>query len=108
VRAVHYPGLADHPGREVLIREQSSFGGMIALEVDNAARVPGILAGVKVFLFAESLGGVESLITYPSVQTHADIDAATRARLGIHDRLLRLSVGIEDADDLIADLKSVL
>lgn len=108
VRAVHYPGLADHPGREVLVREQSGFGGMIALEVDNAARVPGILAGVKVFLFAESLGGVESLITYPSVQTHADIDAATRARLGIHDRLLRLSVGIEDADDLIADLKSVL
>jgi cystathionine beta-lyase/cystathionine gamma-synthase len=66
------------------------------------------LAGVKIFLFAESLGGVESLITYPSVQTHADIDEATRHRLGINDRLLRLSVGIEDVRDLIDDLETVL
>ena len=108
VRAVHYPGLPDHPGRDLLLREQSGFGGMIAFEVDDVARVPAILSGVKVFSFAESLGGVESLITYPAVQTHADIDPATRARLGIHDRLLRLSVGIEDADDLIADLRQVL
>jgi cystathionine beta-lyase/cystathionine gamma-synthase len=87
---------------------RTGFGGMIAFEVDDAARVPAILAGVQVFLFAESLGGVESLITYPAVQTHADIDPATRARLGIDDRLLRLSVGIEDAEDLINDLQRVL
>ena len=108
VRAVHYPGLPGHPGRDILVREGSGFGGMIAFEVDDAARVPAILSGVQVFLFAESLGGVESLITYPAVQTHADLDPATRARLGIHDRLLRLSVGIEDAEDLIADLRRVL
>ena len=108
VRAVHYPGLPDHPGRDILVREHCGFGGMIAFEVTDAARIPAILANVQLFLFAESLGGVESLITYPAVQTHADIDAATRTRLGINDRLLRLSIGIEDAEDLIADLQSVL
>ena len=81
---------------------------MIAFEVDDPARIPGILAGVKVFLFAESLGGVESLVTYPAVQTHADVDPATRERLGINNRLLRLSVGIEDVGDLIRDLEAVL
>jgi len=97
-----------HPGREILLREKSGWGGMIAFEVVDPDRVPGILSGVRVFLFAESLGGVESLITYPSVQTHADIDEATRQRLGINDRLLRLSVGIEDVRDLIHDLEGVL
>ena len=81
---------------------------MIAFEVSDPSRVPDILSGVRVFLFAESLGGVESLITYPAVQTHADIDKATLERLGINDRLLRLSVGIEDVQDLIGDLESVL
>ena len=108
IRRVWYPGLPDHPGREILEREGIGPGGMIAFEVDDSARVPVVLAGVKVFLFAESLGGVESLITYPAVQTHADMDPAIRERLGINDRLLRLSVGIEDADDLIRDLESVL
>jgi cystathionine beta-lyase/cystathionine gamma-synthase len=108
VPRVHYPGLPGHPGRDLLLREKSGWGGMIAFEVSDAARVPAILTGVRVFLFAESLGGVESLITYPAVQTHADIDAATRRRLGINDRLLRLSVGIEDIRDLIADLENVL
>ncbi len=108
VRRVYYPGLASHPNRNILLREKSGFGGMISFEVDDPARVPVILANVKIFLFAESLGGVESLITYPSVQTHADIDEATRHRLGINDRLLRLSVGIEDVRDLIDDLEAVL
>ena len=108
VRRVYYPGLPEHAGRDILLREKSGWGGMIAFEIDDPARVPGILSGVRVFLFAESLGGVESLITYPSVQTHADIDAATRQRLGINDRLLRLSIGIEDAQDLIHDLEEVL
>ena len=108
VRRVYYPGLANHPGRDILLREKSGWGGMISFEVDDPARVPTILANVKIFLFAESLGGVESLITYPSVQTHADIEEATRHRLGINDRLLRLSVGIEDVADLLDDLETVL
>lgn len=108
VRRVYYPGLSSHPNRNILLREKSGWGGMISFEVDDPARVAAILAGVKIFLFAESLGGVESLITYPSVQTHADIDEATRHRLGINDRLLRLSVGIEDVRDLLDDLETVL
>jgi cystathionine beta-lyase/cystathionine gamma-synthase len=108
VRRVYYPGLPNHPGRDILLREKSGWGGMISFEVDDPARVAAILANVKIFLFAESLGGVESLITYPSVQTHADIEEATRHRLGINDRLLRLSVGIEDVADLLDDLETVL
>jgi len=108
VRRVYYPGLSKHPGREILDREHSGYGGMISFEVEDAARIPAILAGVKIFTFAESLGGVESLITYPAVQTHADMDVSVRERLGINDRLLRLSVGIEDVGELIEDLKDVL
>lgn len=108
VPLVHYPGLPGHPGRIILKREQAGYGGMIAFEVDTPERVPSILAGVRTFLFAESLGGVESLITYPAVQTHADIDPELRERLGINNRLLRLSVGIEDVGDLIADLEALL
>jgi len=108
VRQVHYPGLPSHPGHAILLREKCGWGGMIAFEIDDPERVPEILAGVRVFLFAESLGGVESLITYPAVQTHADIGEATRERLGINRRLLRLSVGIEDPLDLIRDLENVL
>lgn len=104
VRRVCYPGLDAHPGRDLL----TGFGGMIAFEVADPARVPGILAGVRVFLFAESLGGVESLITYPLVQTHADLPPELCERVGINNRLLRLSIGIEDADDLIRDLEFVL
>ncbi|MEI6563673.1 MAG: PLP-dependent aspartate aminotransferase family protein [bacterium] len=108
VRRVYYPGLPNHPGRTILDREHSGYGGMISFEVDDAARIPSVLAGVKVFTFAESLGGVESLITYPAVQTHADMEPALRERLGINDRLVRLSVGIEDVGELIADLQEVL
>lgn len=108
VSRVYYPGLPTHPGRQILEREGSGYGGMISFEVTDPARVASILAGVKVFTYAESLGGVESLITYPVVQTHADIDAAIRERLGINHRLLRLSVGIEDIGELIDDLKGVL
>jgi len=108
VPVVHYPGLPGHPGRAILAREKAGYGAMIAFEVEDPARVPGILSGVKTFLFAESLGGVESLITYPAVQTHADMDPEIRERLGINNRLLRLSVGIEDVEDLIADLEGLL
>jgi cystathionine beta-lyase/cystathionine gamma-synthase len=108
VKKVYYPGLPHHSGRSILDRERSGYGGMISFEVAEAARIPEVLASVKVFTFAESLGGVESLITYPAVQTHADIDAGLREKLGINDRLLRLSVGIEDVGELIADLQEVL
>jgi cystathionine beta-lyase/cystathionine gamma-synthase len=108
VRHVYYPGLPTHPGHQAMRRQASGFGAMLALEIDDAARVPGILAGVRTFMFAESLGGVQSLITYPMVQTHADIDPPIRERLGINDRLLRLSIGIEDVADLQRDLTEVL
>ena len=107
VTKVHYPGLPDHPGHTRL-QSGGGFGGMIAFEVQDPERVPQILKNVKVFLFAESLGGVESLITYPLVQTHADVDPALLAKLNINNRLLRLSVGIEQVDDLIRDLEHVL
>jgi cystathionine gamma-synthase/cystathionine beta-lyase len=87
VRRVHYPGLATHNGHAILAKQSRGFGAMISFELDDAAHVPAVLAGVKVFLFAESLGGVESLITYPVTQTHADMDPEVRERLGIHDRL---------------------
>jgi cystathionine beta-lyase/cystathionine gamma-synthase len=81
---------------------------MVSFEIRDPDRVPAILAGVKVFLFAESLGGTESLITLPAVQTHADIDPEIRARLGVTEGLLRLSIGLEDPRDLIRDLRLVL
>jgi cystathionine gamma-synthase/cystathionine beta-lyase len=108
VKRVYYPGLPGHPGHDTLKSQASGFGAMIAFEVEDAARVPAILEGVRVFLFAESLGGVESLITYPRVQTHADMAPAVLDRLGIGHGLLRLSVGIENVADLIRDLENVL
>ncbi len=108
VTRVCYPGLNGHPGRTRLLRERSGFGGMIAFEVQDPRRVPAILKGVRIFIFAESLGGVESLISFPLVQTHADLPADLLQRVGINDRLLRLSIGIEDVDDLIHDLETVL
>lgn len=108
VRRVYFPGLPNHPGRQILDREGSGYGGMISFEVEDSSRIPALLAGVKIFTFAESLGGVESLITYPAVQTHADMDASLREKFGINDRLLRLSIGIEEVGELIDDLKELL
>lgn len=108
VRRVCYPGLASHPGHAVLRRQSSGCGAMLSFEVAEPAQIPGILAGVRVFMFAESLGGVVSLITFPAVQTHADMDAAVRERLGVSLRLLRLSIGVEDVEDLRQDLERVL
>jgi cystathionine beta-lyase/cystathionine gamma-synthase len=104
VAKVHYPGLETHPGHDILKSESRGFGAMIAFEVIEHALVEQLLMKTRLISFAESLGGVESLITFPEVQTHADIEPEIRKRLGINDVLLRLSVGIEDADDLIADL----
>lgn len=105
VKKVYYPGLAGHPGRERLAKMSTGFSAMISFEVADMVTVKRALESVHVFIFAESLGGVESLITYPAVQTHSDIEPAERERLGINDRLLRLSIGVENVDDLIADLK---
>lgn len=108
VTRVHYPGLVNHPGYTTLAAQAGGCGAMVSFEVDDPSLVPRVLERVKVFLFAESLGGVESLITFPAVQTHADLDAATRQRLGINDRLLRLSLGVEHIDDLVEDLEQAL
>jgi cystathionine beta-lyase/cystathionine gamma-synthase len=104
VKKVYYAGLPAHPGHEVLKRQASGFGGMISFETDSRDTVERVLSGVKIIAFAESLGGVETLITYPSLQTHADVPPAEREKRGINERLLRLSVGIENQKDLIADL----
>jgi cystathionine beta-lyase/cystathionine gamma-synthase len=108
IRKVFYPGLEEHPDHELIKRDARGFGAMIAFEVDNHALVEQVLLKTRLISFAESLGGVESLITFPEVQTHADIPPELRARLGINNVLLRLSVGIEDADDLIEDLRHAL
>jgi cystathionine beta-lyase/cystathionine gamma-synthase len=104
VRRVFYPGLADHPGHSLLARQARGFGAMIAFEVTDHALVEQLLLKTRVMSFAESLGGVETLITFPEGQTHADILPEIRQRLGINNVLLRLSVGIEDVQDLIDDL----
>lgn len=108
VRSVYYPGLPSSPWQKLMESQADGFGAMVSFEVDHPRLVPDLLRGVKTFMFAESLGGVESLITFPAVQTHADIDPAIRERLGINERLVRLSIGIEDPVDLINDLSTLL
>ncbi len=109
VSRVYYPGLASHPGHAIAARQQRSPGAMVSFELANA--LPGVRAlidGLKLFSLAESLGGVESLIAHPITMTHASMEADARARAGITDKLLRLSVGIEAPNDLVADLKAGL
>lgn len=108
VTKVYYPGLDGHPGKEVQLSQSSGFGGMLSFEVDDTALVPQVLRKVRLIQFAESLGGVESLITFPTAQTHAEMPEEMRERLGISNKLLRLSVGIEDVEDIIADLAQAL
>jgi cystathionine gamma-lyase len=109
VKRVYYPGLASHPQHELAKRQMRGFGGMISVDLnsdlDGARR---FLENVKIFALAESLGGVESLIEHPAIMTHATIPADTRAKLGIGDGLVRLSVGVEDVEDLRADLAQAL
>lgn len=104
VKKVYYPGLSSHPDIEISRRQTRGFGAMISFEVDSEQTAVKLLERVKLLLYAESLGGVESLITYPMLQTHADIPVAEREAKGINGRLLRLSVGIEDLEDLKEDL----
>lgn len=108
IKAVFYVGLPSHPGYAVSKKQSSGFGAMISFEVDTEETAKALLEHLKLILFAESLGGTETLITYPMLQTHADVPKEKREAKGINERLLRLSVGLENADDLIADLKQAL
>lgn len=108
IAEVFHPGLPDHPGYEIQQRQSSGNTGIFSFKVKDARYVEPILRHVRLIAFAESLGGVESLMTYPAVQTHADIPAEIRDAVGVDDRLLRFSVGIEHIDDLIADLGNAL
>lgn len=105
VKKIYYIGFPDHAGYEISKKQAQGFGGMISLEVDSQSLAENILRKVKVFQYAESLGGVNSLITYPMRQTHADVPKEERERRGINERFLRISVGIENVEDLIEDLK---
>jgi len=108
VEAVYHPGLPEHPGYEVQRRQATGNSGLFSFRVKDARMVEPILGSIRLIAFAESMGGVESLMTYPAVQTHADIPEHVRRAVGVDGRLLRLSVGIEHVDDLIADLDQAL
>jgi cystathionine gamma-synthase len=109
VQRVYYPGLAHHPGHDIARRQQSSFGAMLSFELAGGeAAVAAFLNGLECFSLAESLGGVESLIAHPVSMTHAGMEEAARLRAGIGPGLLRVSVGIEAAADLVADLRAGL
>ena len=109
VRHVVYPGLESHPQHRIAKAQMSAFGGMVTVELDrDLAGAKRFLERTQLFTLAESLGGVESLIEHPALMTHGSIPAETRARIGISDSLVRLSCGIEDGDDLIADLGQAL
>ena len=108
VGAVLYPGLPDHPGHEIHARQASGFGAMLSFELGTYDAAKRFLDTVEVMALAESLGGVESLVCHPASMTHASVPAEDRATLGIGDGLVRVSVGIEDLDDLVADLERAL
>lgn len=107
VKKVIYPGLESHPGYEIMRRQSRGFGAMLTFEVESREFALSILEKVRLIQYAESLGGVETLITYPLTQTHADVPEEIRERNGITERVLRLSVGIEDVKDLIGELQEV-
>jgi cystathionine beta-lyase/cystathionine gamma-synthase len=110
VDKVYWPGFEDHPGHAVAKTQMKDFGGMISFELknDSIEEVKRVMMATKLFSLAESLGGVESLINHPATMTHASIPREERIKNGLRDSLIRLSVGIEDADDLIADLKQAI
>jgi cystathionine beta-lyase/cystathionine gamma-synthase len=108
VRKVYYPGLAQHPQHERAKRQMAGFGGMIAFETGSLAAARAVLDNVRLCALAESLGGVETLISHPATMTHASVPPEERVRLGISDGLVRISVGIEDVEDIIADLDAAL
>ncbi len=108
VKKVYYPGLLSHPQHELASRQQKGFGGMVAFETGSLESAKKVLENVKLCTLAESLGGVESLISHPATMTHASVPADKRESLGITDGLVRVSVGIEDVEDIIEDLDQAL
>jgi cystathionine beta-lyase/cystathionine gamma-synthase len=110
VGKVYWPGFEDHPGHAIAKKQMRGFGGMISFELkdDSVDEAKRVLSSTKVFSLAESLGGVESLINHPASMTHASIPREERIRNGLSDSLIRLSVGIEDAEDLVADLRNAI
>lgn len=108
VKKVYYPGLKNHKGHDISMKQAEGFGGMISFEVDDAEKADDILQKVRIFTLAESLGAVESLISLPAKMTHASIPRDRRLELGIADGLIRVSVGIEDSEDLIEDLRKAM
>ena len=108
VLSVLYPGLASHPQHDLAFRQMSGFGGMIAFETGSLDNARAVLEAVRLCSLAESLGGVETLICHPASMTHASVPVADRERLGISDGLVRISVGIEDVDDLVDDIDQAL
>jgi cystathionine gamma-lyase/cystathionine beta-lyase/cystathionine gamma-lyase/homocysteine desulfhydrase len=108
VRRVHYPGLPTHPQHELARKQMRGFGGMVSFELGSLEAARRLLNAVRLIALAESLGGVESLIEHPAIMTHASVPAEVRKEIGISDALIRLSVGVEDVGDLIADLSQAL
>lgn len=108
VKRVWYVGLPEHNGHDIMKAQANGFGAMISIETDTEETALKLLSQVKVIYYAESLGGVESLITYPMLQTHADLKKEEREAKGIHERFLRISVGIENIEDLIADFEQAI
>lgn len=108
VEKIYYPGLENHPGHQIAKQQASGFGGMVSVDVGSGDIADKILSKVEFFTLAESLGAIESLISMPAKMTHASIPADRRKELGITDGLIRLSIGIEDIDDLIEDLENAM
>ena len=108
VERVLYPGLPSHPQHDLAKRQMNGFGGMLSFDVGSLDAARRVLNRVRLMALAESLGGVETLIGHPASMTHASVPPGRRAAIGLTDSLVRISVGIEDADDLIADLKQAL
>src|SRR5438445_791890 len=108
VERVYYPGLPSHPQHELARRQMAGFGGMLSVELGDVGRARRLAERTKIFVLAESLGGVESLVGHPASMTHASVPAELKRKMGLTDSLVRLSVGIEDVEDLIADLDQAL
>lgn len=108
IKQVYYPGLVDHPQHRLALKQMKNFGGMISFDLGTLSAAKSFTKHLKVCTLAESLGGVETLVTHPATMTHASIPMEQRKRIGITDGLVRISVGLEDVEDLIADLKQAL
>jgi cystathionine beta-lyase/cystathionine gamma-synthase len=108
IEKVYYPGLPDHPQHALAKVQMKGFTGMISIELGSLARAQKVVQSTRLFSLAESLGGVESLIGHPAIMTHASVPKEMRNRMGITNGLVRLSVGIEDVDDLLEDLDGAL